>query len=481
MSHVEEVHVSSQSIDRMAAYVEPDELEQLRTLSAQFRARLAGRAVWNINSTARGGGVAEMLHSLVGYARGQGVDCRWVVIHGEPAFFHVTKRLHNALHGSAGDGSPLGSGERALYERTLQGSASELSALVQPGDIVLLHDPQTAGLARALAHLGAHIIWRCHIGADERNDETERGWAFLRPYLADAHVYVFSRREYIPPGIEHSRCEIIPPTIDPVSAKNQPMDADTVRAILVHSGMLEGPPGPGQPVFVREDSSAGRVDRCADIIRLGRASSWDTPLVVQVSRWDRLKDHAGVLEGFARMVAADSTSRAELVLAGPNVKAVADDPEGAEVFNEIVTAWRALPHGTRRRVHLVNLPMADVEENAAMVNALQRHATIVVQKSLREGFGLTVTEAMWKGRAVVASAVGGIIDQIEDGMSGRLLRDPGDVDALAAMLRDLLDDARTIAALGGNAQRRVRDNFLGLHSLIRYGQLILDLTSQPAG
>jgi trehalose synthase len=240
--------------------------------------------------------------------------------------------------------------------------------------------------------------------------------------------------------------------------------------------MVEGPPGPGQPVFVREDSSAGRVDRCADIIRLGRAPGWDTPLLVQVSRWDRLKDHAGVLEGFARMVAADRAPGADLVLAGPNVKAVADDPEGVEVFNDIVTAWRALPHGTRQRVHLVNLPMTDVEENAAMVNALQRHATIVVQKSLREGFGLTVTEAMWKGRAVVASAVGGIKDQIEDGISGRLLQDPGDVDALAAMLRDLLDEPQEIATLGASAQARVRDNFLGMHSLIRYGRLILGMT-----
>jgi trehalose synthase len=479
MAHVEEVHIGAQSLERMAPYVDPAELERLRRLSAQFRRRLAGRAVWNINSTARGGGVAEMLYSLVGYARGEGVDCRWVVIHGEPAFFHMTKRLHNALHGSPGDSSPLGAEERALYEHTLQGSASELSALVQPGDIVLLHDPQTAGLARPLAHHGAHIIWRCHIGADEHDDETERGWAFLRPYLADAHAYVFSRREYIPPGIEQRRCVIIPPTIDPVSAKNQPMDEDTVRAILVHCGMVEGPPGPGQPVFAREDSSAGRVDRCADIIRLGRAPGWDVPLVVQVSRWDRLKDHAGVLEGFARMVAADSASRVELVLAGPNVKAVADDPEGAEVFNEIVTAWRALPHGTRQRVHLVNLPMADVEENAAMVNALQHHATVVVQKSLREGFGLTVAEAMWKRRAVVASAVGGIKDQIEDGISGLLLPDPRDVAALATTLRDLLDDPEKIATLGGNAQRRVRDNFLGLHSLIRYGRLILRLAGSP--
>lgn len=472
---IEEVHVGARPLERMQRFADPAALELLHQLEQEFIRSMAGRVIWNINSTSRGGGVVELLHSLVGYARGEGIDCRWVAIHGEPAFFRVTKRIHNALHGSVGDRSELGDQERPLYERTLHNNATELLALIRPGDVVLLHDPQTAGLARPLAQHGAHVIWRCHIGSDESNDQTHLGWQFLMPYITDAHVHVFTRRAYIPPELDPGQCVVVPPTIDPVSVKNQPLDGDTVRAILAHSGLIEGPIGKGQPVFTREDGTAGRVDRRADIIQLGRTPTWDTPLVVQISRWDRLKDHQGVLEGFSRLVADYGAEPAQLVLAGPNVTAVADDPEGAEVFNEVLAAWRALPHGTRQRIHLVNLPMADMEENAAIVNALQRHASIVVQKSLREGFGLTVAEAMWKERPVVASAVGGICDQIEDGVSGRLLHAPRDLAAFAGELHELLDAPQRMHTLGKNAHRRVRENFLGLHSLIRYATLILDV------
>ena len=159
------------------------------------------------------------------------------------------------------------------------------------------------------------------------------------------------------------------------------------------------------------------MDRGADILRLGRAPGAETPLVVQVSRWDRLKDHLGVMQGFVRLEEAEAAG-AHLVLAGPSVTGVADDPEGPAVLAELAAAWRALPHASRRRVQIASLPMVDPGENAAIVNALQRHAAVIVQKSLQEGFGLTVTEAMWKGRPVVASAVGGIVDQIDDGRDG---------------------------------------------------------------
>ena len=151
---------------------------------------------------------------------------------------------------------------------------------------------------------------------------------------------------------------------------------------------------------------------------------------MQISRWDPLKDHLGVMRGFADLVDGTAPAGAELILAGPNVNAVADDPEGVAVFNEILTAWRQLSHADRRRIQLVNLPMADAEENAAIVNALQRHAAVIVQKSLHEGFGLTVTEAMWKGRPIVASATGGIQDQITDGVHGLLIEDPHDLQSL---------------------------------------------------
>jgi trehalose synthase len=178
------------------------------------------------------------------------------------------------------------------------------------------------------------------------------------------------------------------------------------------------------------------------------------------------------MQGFAQFVDGAAPAGAELVLAGPNAKAIADDPEQAAVLDEVMAAWRRLPRSDRNRVHLASLPMADVEENAAIVNALQRHAAIVVQKSLHEGFGLTVTEAMWKGRPIVASAVGGIQDQIADGVHGLLLQDPLDTRALGTALGRILQDSDYAARLGTNARCRVRDEFLVVRHLIQYAELM---------
>jgi trehalose synthase len=219
------------------------------------------------------------------------------------------------------------------------------------------------------------------------------------------------------------------------------------------------------------------VDRQADVIQHGRAPAWNTPLVVQVSRWDWLKDPAGVLEGFARKVEETTASGAELVLAGPAVAAVADDPEGATVLSEVVALWRGLPESDRAKVHLALLPMVDIEENAAIVNALQRHAAVVVQKSLKEGFGLTVTEAMWKARPVVASAVGGIQDQIEDGVQGLLLKDASDLDTFGSLLSRLLDNEDYARQIGENGRRRVMESYLGVRHLLQYAELIETLDS----
>ncbi|MEE8559080.1 MAG: glycosyltransferase [Myxococcota bacterium] len=207
-------------------------------------------------------------------------------------------------------------------------------------------------------------------------------------------------------------------------------------------------------------------------MRSGPAPDWETPLVVQVSRWDPLKDPLGVMQGFTRHVNGEGPGRPQLVLAGPQVSAVSDDPEGEIVYRQVVEAWRALPDADRSRVHLVSLPMEDVEENAAIVNTIQRHAAVVVQKSLCEGFGLTVAEAMWKGRAVAGSAVGGIQDQIDHGVNGLLLQDPEDLEAFGGILTQLLSDRALANTLGQAARERVRERYLGLQSLERWGDLI---------
>jgi trehalose synthase len=201
-------------------------------------------------------------------------------------------------------------------------------------------------------------------------------------------------------------------------------------------------------------------------------------VVTQVSRWDALKDPVGVLNGFAEHVADQVPGH--LVLAGPSAASVADDPEGAGMLQAVQQAWEDLPEEIRRRVHLVSLPMDDVEENAAVVNALQRHSTVVVQKSRAEGFGLTVAEAMWKQRPVVASGIGGIQDQIVDGESGVLISDPSNLEEFGAAVVALLADSERAEAIGRAAQARVRRNFLGPHHLGRYFDLIRRLIDARA-
>jgi len=475
LTSIREITIGSYPLQRLLPIVGESEIQRAEGVAAKARDCLRSRAIWNINSTASGGGVAEMLHSLLPYARGAGVDARWLVISGRPDFFRVTKRLHHALHGSSGDGPRLGNDEREIYDRTLTENADEIAGLVKGDDVVLLHDPQTLGLAPALAALGCTIIWRAHVGTDQQSEATEQGWAFLAPYLAYVAASVFSRQQYVPRPLNKARTAVIPPSIDPFSPKNQTMSGDVTRAILVHTGLMEGPTPKAPQTFVRSDGSPGRVDRCADIIRLGRAPSWETPVVVQISRWDPLKDPAGVMDGFVHYLHEPQAPEAELILAGPNVQAISDDPEAPATLDAIIERWRGLPHNVRDKIHLACLPMADVEENAAIVNALQRHAAVVVQKSLQEGFGLTVTEAMWKARPILASAVGGIRDQIDHEIHGLLLENPADLLEFASSLRRLLTDKPAAEAMAANARERVRAAFLPLRHLGQYAALLEEL------
>jgi trehalose synthase len=220
------------------------------------------------------------------------------------------------------------------------------------------------------------------------------------------------------------------------------------------------------------------VRRHRDLLVEGEPVPADARVVLQVSRWDRLKDMTGVLIGFAGHLGAFADD-VHLLLAGPDVAGVSDDPEGAAVLESCRCLRAGLDPAARARVHLATLPMDDVDENAHLVNALQRHATVVVQKSLAEGFGLTVTEPMWKARPVVASAVGGIADQIEDGVSGVLMRDPADLDGFAVAVAALLRDPGRMARLGEGGHERVRDYFLGDRHLVQWVQAFEGLLRGP--
>jgi trehalose synthase len=467
VSLVSAVEVPRRPVSLLEPIIGGPRYRQLAGAADQVRQLLAGRTIWNVNSTAVGGGVAEMLQALVGYVTDLGIPIGWLVITGDARFFATTKRLHNQIHGDLA-GGPLDAAEAHHYTRMLTANAVELLGQIRPGDVALLHDPQTAGLAEPLARAGARVVWRCHIGVDWDNDATRAGWDFLRPHLTSAEGYVFSRREYVPAWLPDEKVSIIPPSIDPFSPKNQDLDAATVRAILATLGVLDGAAPQVPARFVRRDGDIDTVTRSAVITGEGRPGP-DDPVLLQVSRWDRLKDMTGVMRGFADHVVPGGDGY--LILAGPAVTEVADDPEGAAVYGECLLQWHDLPPAARARILLVTLPLDDIDENAAMVNALQRHAAVIAQKSLAEGFGLTVSEGMWKGRPVIGSAVGGIIDQIADG-TGILLPDPADLKAFGLAARLLLDDRAEANRMGQAAHAYVREDYVGDIHLMRYARLL---------
>jgi trehalose synthase len=461
------VDVGTMQLERFATVLRPEQLDELTVGIRQAPTALAGRRVWNVSSTACGGGVAEMLTTLLAYARGIDIDTRWEVIGGGAAFFTLTKRIHNRLHGFPGDGGPLGDAERDLYEASLVASGEALSRIIRRGDIVILHDPQTAGLVPVMRACGVPAVWRCHVGVDVPNALVRETWDFLEPYVAAADATVFSRAEFVWQGLDPARVAIITPSLDAFDPKNQLLDEATVAAILSASGLC--PDGSGAP------AAFTRMDGTPDLVGRRAALTEERPLrpgehfVLQISRWDALKDPRGVVAGFAEYIAPHCD--AHLVYAGPDVDGVADDPEGARVLDDVRAQWARLPRELRTRIHLAVLPVADPQENGAIVNALQRSASVVVQKSLAEGFGLTVAEAMWKGRPVAASRIGGIQDQIQDGLSGLLLDEPSDLALFGAAVCSMLGDGKAAAAMGTAARERVRDNFLGPRSLLDYFKL----------
>lgn len=429
-----------------------------------------GVRIWNINSTAHGGGVAEMLTTLLPYARGAGVDTGWLVISGDDRFFTITKRIHNRLHGATGDGEDLTESDRRHYEAVLGQQAQQIRERLRPGDVVILHDPQTAGLAPLLSSFGIGVAWRCHVGLDTPNAVARDTWQFLRRYVNAARLCIFSRQVFAWEGLDARRIRVVAPSIDPFSPKNCELDAGSVQSVLTAARVVAG--SDASATYTRLDGSRARIEHAAAMTESERVDA-DTPLVVQVSRWDRLKDPLGVLEGFVRGVIP--TCSAHLMLAGPSVQGVADDPEGAEAYEEVLRRWEALEPDVRSRVHLASLPMDDDEENAAMVNALQRRSQVVVQKSLAEGFGLTVAEAMWKSRPVVASRIGGIQDQIEHGTSGYLLKDPTDMAEFGSAVCTLLQDRQLAERIGQGAHARVQHAFLGSRHLSQYVDICAEL------
>jgi len=379
----------------------------------QLGQRVEGKRMLHVNSTRHGGGVAEILQRLVPLLEELGVKTRWEVMTGSDLFYRTTKSFHNALQGTK---------QRItaeMYEAYLECNRENAKRLDLEADVAMIHDPQPAALIDARPE-GSKWIWRCHIDVSTPQRTV---WQFLRPYLVryDAAIVSlpkFAQRLPLPQFL-------IYPSIDPLSDKNRDLTPEEVDQILARLGVPR-----------------------------------DKPILLQVSRFDRFKDPVGVVEAY-RLVKKSHDCR--LVLAGGTAT---DDPEGAEVLADVQTSV-----GTDPDVHLLLLPpTANLE-----INALQRAATIVFQKSTREGFGLTVAEALWKGKPVIGGETGGITVQIIPGLTGYTVNSP---EGAAFYARLLLNDPDRMAAMGQQAKEYARHRFLITRHLQDYVGLMIALDQQ---
>ena len=394
-----------------AAVAGEDVIRQLRQLSAPLK----GSRVVHVNSTREGGGVAEILTKLVPFKRELGIDARWEVINGDEVFFDCTKRFHNALQGMPIDISPA---LLKAYESVNADNAERLRRTLEEADIVFVHDPQPAALIRHFAGRRAKWVWRCHIDLSHPHRAT---WNYLRAHVCNYDASIFSIADFA--QVLPHPVYLIAPSIDPLGEKNAELSAPEIDA----------------------ECARLQVDRTR-------------PIMLQVSRFDRFKDPLGVIHAY-RLVKEFAPSL-QLVLAGGSAT---DDPEGAVVLAEVRNAAQGDPD-----VHVLQLP-SDAQRT---INALQRAADIVLQKSTREGFGLTVTEAMWKGKPVIGGDTGGIRLPIANHHTGFLVSTP---QGAALRARYLLRNRDRLEEMGRKARQFVRENFLITRHLREYLTLMLGL------
>ena len=467
-------------------------IAELRSVARAARERLAGRRLWMVNSAERGGGVAEMLPKQVSLLSQLGIETRWVVIGcDEPRFFELTKRLHNLIH-SSGD-PQLGADDHTFYTSVSRELAQQFKSWLEPEDIVIVHDPQPAGMAAALKSTVPNlVVWRCHIGLEVETPATDSAWSFLEPYLKGLDHFVFSSTAYIPQYLSKN-VSIIRPAIDPLAHKNRELHPVKLAGVLTNAGLMQQEQPVLTPSFARPVTRLGPNGRFEPMDAGRTIGLMFRPTLAQVSRWDRLKGWRGLLDGFVRlkqnhkrgMYEFDERCRrrleiVRLILAGPEPDAVQDDPEAKEVLEELSALYQALSDAEQRDIAIISLPMQSVKENALIVNALQRCSSVVVQNSLQEGFGLVVTEAMWKRTPVLGSMAYGIRQQIRDGIDGLLVLDPKDPEAVEAGMLRILESPHDRATWARSAQRRVYDESLIFRQLVQWLELLVELVARPA-
>nr|WP_299343827.1 glycosyltransferase [Allomuricauda sp.] len=440
---------------------------------------IEGSTIWMINSTAIGGGVAEMLPSQMRILRELNASIEWLVIEAkEEAFFDLTKRIHNAIHGS-GNGI-FTEEDREVYELVNRQNLPKALELIKEGDIVVVHDPQPMPLAAMIKkEVKVPIIWRCHIGLEEDTEVTEGVWNFLSPYTKDYDHFIFSLPSYVPKQLKQNTT-IIPPAIDPLSHKNRALQLHKNIGILYQSGILDEHKAILYHRYnhlvrrILPDGSFGNVNAQEDLNFLYR------PIVTEISRWDRLKGFKELMQAFIKMKEdnlkygdPDSLEYKRidmtlLILGGPDPAFVSDDPEGQLVLKELTEQYQAIDSGLQNDIAILLLPLDNPKENALIVNALQRSSSIIVQNSIQEGFGLTATEAMWKRKPVLVSGAAGLKFQVEHNKTGKINTDPTDIESLSKALVYMLNHPKERDKWGFNGQSRVIQHFTLFSQLISW-------------
>jgi trehalose synthase len=413
---LQKVTVGRWALDSYDAIAPPGVMAELREHARALR----GASILHVNATAYGGGVSELLRSSVPLLRDLGLVVDWKVIGGNPDFFHATKALHNALQGAP---ASLSEAEQTAYRECNEENAATLDGGY---DFIVIHDPQPVGLLQAHGKGDARWVWRCHIDTSEPNPDA---WRFLAPCLAGFDAAVFTMPEFVPPGVPVQRVEVIAPAIDPLSPKNIDLAPAVASQILDWIG-VEIP---------------------------GR-------LVTQVSRFDAWKDPLGVIDAY-RLV-REEIGELQLALVG---SMALDDPEGWEVYQQVSDAAERDP-----MIHIyTNLTgVGNVE-----VNAFQRLSEVIVQKSIREGFGLVVSESLWKGTPVVAGRAGGIPLQMPADVGGRLVQS---TEECATAMLELLQNRQLAAELGQSGREHVREHFLLPRLLMQELRLLRSLAGNES-
>ena len=391
------VNVGSQSIAAYASIIGAQKVEELRTLASP----LAGARILHVNSTAYGGGVAELLRSHIPLLRSLGIQADWMTIRGDNPFFSITKGFHNALQGGTFE---LDARSKETY---LANNSRNARYLSDGYDYIIIHDPQPAAIRLLHGGGNAKWVWRCHIDTSNPHPEV---WDFLKPYIEAYDAAVFTMEQYVSPDLNSDlKVSIMPPAIDPLSPKNFPLTREMCRKIVSWVGL-----------------------------------SLDRPLICQVSRFDPWKDPLGVVEVY-RMV-KERIPGLQLAMLG---HLAMDDPQGMDMYEQVMAAVRDDPDVYT----FTNFTAASSIE----VNAFQRYSDVIIQKSIKEGFGLVVSEALWKGTPVVAGNAGGIPMQLEDGNSGFLI---DSIEECAEKVLYLLEHRAEAKKMGQRGRQYVRSNFL---------------------